>query len=376
MTSSIFHAIGGWAGVATAVVGALVGLLLTSLWGHLSRRVPAWRTGLRANVDVARGRAPAIDRRRPVPGEILPAYFRQQGNHVDLAIYELSLRPDVPLMDLLYIEYLRGRLANGTIDNVVVVPWSGWRDESNTEGENRIRKHLGAIFGPYFPRVMVVTAAMLQEHADSVFENQFFEEVGSLGNSQFLRNASAVMGYRFRSYHDINQGHPETHQARSIVEHTVRGWLISKFVETEILCEPNAPRVIGSLMWERELTKLLLLRNLQDWHEDVECLLMLGRSVEFRSGLSRRPIPTFAGGAITAFGEPGAQRELIARKSKAELRQTNRLLFDILSTRTGLRDLSAWGDSSEQRDGSPLRGEARAVADSLRRVRALYGVHT
>jgi hypothetical protein len=316
-----------------------------------------------------------MHRLAPKPGDVFPQYFRQQGDNVDLAIYELSLRPDVPIMDLLYLEYLRARLAKGTIGEVLVVPWSGWRDENNSVGERRIRENVNVVFGHQNSRVTVVTASMLQEHAGSVFENHFFDQVGSLGNSDFLRNASAVMGYRFRSYHDINQGHPETHQARSIVEHTVRGWLIAKYVEANHLTGSNTPRRIGSLMWERELTKLLLLRNLLAHHPEIECSLMLGTSVSYRDGLKRKPIPTYQGTAITIFGDQDAQWRLLAGKGKGELQRTSQILADILSERAGLSDITVWGSGGEMaRNSAGLHGEALAVAEALSRVRALYGV--
>lgn len=164
-----------------AILGAIFSVLAQLLWdSHLSRRLRAWRSRFRSARDTRRGRAPSIGRSRPVAGSVLPEYFRQQEDQVDLAIYELSLRPKIPVMDLLYIEYLRGRLEDDSIGEVVIVPWSGWRDERNDDGESHIQSHLARVFGKYSDRVTVVTASMLQEQADSVFENHFFEQVGNL----------------------------------------------------------------------------------------------------------------------------------------------------------------------------------------------------
>lgn len=358
-----------------AVLGAIFSVLAQFLWdSQLSRRFRAWRSRARSAADTRRGRAPSIGRSRPIAGKVLPEYFRQQEENIDLAIYELSLSPKVPVMDLLYLEYLRGRLEDGSIGEVVVVPWSGWRDDQNDDGERLIQAHLRRVFGKYFDRVTVVTASMLQEEAESVFENHFFEQVGNLGNSEFLRNASSVMGYQFRSYHDINQGHPETHQARSIVEHTVRGWLIYKYIEREYIRTPNPPRQIGSLMWERELTKLLLLSNIVENYE-IDCSLMLGSSVTYRRGLRSHPLPTFEKRAVNIFADERTQYPILARATKAELRRTNEVLGEILASRKGLRDLPGWaGDPQALRATSGLRGEALGVAMSLKRVHAMYGV--
>lgn len=50
-------------------------------------------------------------------------------------------------MDLLYFEYLRARLDEGSIGSVVVVPWSGWREERNANGESAVTTNIGKVFG-------------------------------------------------------------------------------------------------------------------------------------------------------------------------------------------------------------------------------------
>lgn len=363
-----------WIGVILgAGVSAIAGLLLQLFWNSRAHKVASLRARMKLAAESRRGRTPALGGPIPRAGDVLPDFFRQQEGHVDLAIYELSLRPDIPVMDLLYLEYLRARLEDGSIDRVVIVPWSGWRDESNSDGEYRVSDHLRQVFGRHLASVTIVTAAMLQEHADSVFQNEFFEQVGNLGNSNFLRTASLLMGYRFRSYHDINQGHPESHQARSIVEHTVRGWLIYKYIEQKFINSPTPPRRIGSLLWERELTKLLLLSNIVANHEAVDCSLVLGGSVTYRHRLKQVPLPTFASDAISVFGDPDALRVIISKKTPAELRKTNEVLCKILESRRGLRDLPGWGESHEKISENGLHGDALAVTRSLRRVRSMYG---
>lgn len=372
--SDFFDVLGSaglWLGV---ILGAVASLLVHLLWTSRAHQLATLRVRMKAASETRRGRVPSLGGSMPAPGKILPDYFRQQEDEVDLAIYELSLRPDIPIMDLLYIEYLRARVENGSIARVVIVPWSGWRDEQNNDGENRIKEHLGNIFGAHFDRVTIVTAAMLQEQANAVFENEFFKQVGNLGNSEFLRTASSVMGFNFRSYHDINQGHPESHQARSIVEHTVRGWLIYKYVEKTFINSPTPPKRIGSLMWERELTKLLLLSNIVANHKTIDCSLMLGASVTYRRWLKRIPLPTYeSSNTIMVFGDYNAQVPVIAKKKRAELRKTNAVLCSILASQNGLRGLPGWvGNPEGLQSVSGLQGDALALARSLWRVQRMY----
>lgn len=376
---NIFDALGSaslWISVVFGgLFGAVVGVLLQQTWSRHSVKLIAFRARRKLAAESRHGRTHALGGALPAPGKVLPDFFRQQEEYVDLAIYELSLRPDIPIMDLLYLEYLRSRIEDGSIGKVVIFPWSGWRDERNHQGEISVKMNIETVFGHHANQVTVVTAEMLQENAESVFDNEFFHQVGHLGNSEFLRNASLLMGYRFRSYHDINQGHPESHQARSIVEHTVRGWLIYKYIEKACIDSSTPLLRIGSLIWETELTKLLLLHNIVANHQNVECSLMLGATITYRHGVRKVSLPAFTDGALTLFGEPNEQLRLLATKSPNELRRTNEILSSILASRRGLRDLPGWAEGvGDENAQNGLHGDALALERSLRRVRRLYNL--
>lgn len=354
------------------VIGAVAGVVVAELWKRAEPPLIRWRARVGASRAMRRGRRRNAQVKNPRQSTTFADYFREQDDRLDIGVYELSLRPDVPVMDLLYFEYLRSRIAAGSINEVVVIPWSGWRDDANAEGEQTVQERVRAIFGDYSSRVTVVTADDLQVHGTAIFDNRFFEQVGNLGDSEFLEFASSAMGYRFRSYEDINRSHPDSHRARSIVEHTVRGWLIFKYLESSRLDQAAAPLKIGSLMWEQELTKLLMLRNLEE-HDGVECSVMVGRTVSF-GRRRRKAIPTFDRKAIEVFGDIDEMRELLSKKSRAELRTTQKVLNDILDARPKLSVITAIGSPHPADENLALNGDALGVLRTLRIVRALYGV--
>lgn len=308
--------------------------------------------------------------------DTLPRYFKQQRGTVDVMIYELSLRPNIPIMDLLYMEYLRDRLEKDSIDRVFIFPWSGWRESGEDSREQLFVKNARSVFGAALSkRVTIVTSSDLQANVQAVFDNSFFDQVAKLGNSVFLKRASTLMGYRFRSYHDINQGHPETHQARSIVEHTIRGWLIYKYLEkSNVLKAHSSNRLqVASLVWERELTKLLLLTNLRENHRDeVDCSLVVCSTVGFRKGLKRIPLPTFGENAIEVFGDEREINRVLATKNGRELRVLCSVLRDILYLRDDMLSLS--GGSVDAETSLFRRWPAPAVKASelLSVLRDLY----
>ncbi|WP_404353077.1 hypothetical protein LG324_09525 [Phycicoccus jejuensis] len=284
-------------------------------------------------------------------------------------VYELSLRPLIPLMDLLYFEYLRRRLEVGTVKKVVVVPWSGWsRSDENLQKEHDLLQNLKIVFGEEFGRVKVLSGADFQPYAKSLLREEFFDSLESLGRSEFLRSSSRIMGYPFRSYHDINSGHPESVQSRSLVEHSLRGWLVLKYLQDNEL-QSGDIRCIGALMWERELTKLLLLKNLEA-STGVRPALLLGKSITFwQSG--RKPIPTFESEAIEVFGDFDEQVTKLTRKSIAELARTRELLEAILESRAF--ELTLRESAPHVAPRPALRRSVEQTADLLSQLQSRLG---
>jgi predicted outer membrane lipoprotein len=84
---------------------------------------------------------------RPRDAPIFGQYFKEAGAEtLDVAIYELSLRPKIPLMDLLYFEYLKQRMSHESIGNLIVVPWNGrGSEETVLAGERELKDNLQRI---------------------------------------------------------------------------------------------------------------------------------------------------------------------------------------------------------------------------------------
>lgn len=313
----------------------------------------------------------------PLASAVMPEHFKEVGPTVlDVGIYELSLRPDIPMMDLLYFEYLRRRLASGTLRSLFVVPWNG-RGEVDKIKENEVLliSRLEKVFGDVWGSVTVVRAHDLDQYASHLLSEHFMDSLEDLGNSDFLKKSSRTLGYKFRSYHDINSGHPESLQARSLVEHSIRGWLIFRYlVEGGYVQIPEGATTlrVGSILWERELSKLLLLRNLEENEPSIEIGLMIGKDVTFRSGLVRRPVPTYLG-AIGLFQDLAEVDALCAKKSKAELAAISDLVTETYSGLPRKVTLRAPRSGAVAKTNSARHSSTLLV--QLQQLRDAYGIN-
>jgi hypothetical protein len=321
--------------LAGAALGGIVGLIAQVAALTVSQR---YADRVRRTVRHFRFRwihnEKATLRIRPRSASVLPEYFNEAGSEkLDIAVYELSLRPRIPLMDLLYFEYLKLRLTQHSIQRLFIVPWSGNGDSSAVEhAEQELTSNLNRIFGTSWSQVTLINSAKLSALSSELLENNFMSSLEALGDSSFLAECSRVMGHRFKSYHDINQGHPEALQARSLVEHAIRGWLIYRYLERNLLEDDGRSTLaVGSLIWERELSKLLLLRNLQLSKHNIRLGLMLGKSVTFRRKWHRSALPTYESSTtIEIFAPPSDLLNKCTTKSVPELSTTNDVVGAIL----------------------------------------------
>jgi len=320
---------------------------------------------------------------KPRLASAFPEFFKEAGAEtLDIAIYELSLRPTVPIIDLLYFEYLKARIARGAITQALVVPWSGSNStEELRQRERQLRDNLTRVFGfSLVSRITIVGSSELRDLSSDLLEDQFLSSLEALGDSVFLAQCSRAMGHRFRSYHDINKGHPETLQARSLVEHSMRGWLIYRYLErTALATRPTGRLSVGTLLWENEMSKLLLLRNIQMARPEIKVGLMLGKSVRFRSGLRQLPIPTYQG--TSALGVFASRDELMRRvsvKTDAELAVTAEVLRAISDANGWNLDLALSAarvaDVSDALRQQQVSRHAGMVMARLTNLRHMYGI--
>jgi hypothetical protein len=365
-----------------AVLGGIVGLIAQTVAVLVSQRYAdrMRRTVRYFRFRWAHGSKPSRSI-RPRPASVLPEYFNETGpDKLDMAVYELSLRPRVPLMDLLYFEYLKLRLAQQSIQQLFVVPWSGNGDSATVQqAEQELAANLHRIFGTSWNKVTLVSAADLSLLSSDLLEDNFMSSLEALGDSTFLADCSRIMGYHFKSYHDINQGHPESLQARSLVEHAIRGWLIYRYLEHAVLeDDQRSDLAIGSLVWERELSKLLLLRNLQISRHDIRASLMLGKSVAFRQGWHRKPLPNYQSfNTIEIFAEASDIFSKCGTKSVAELSTTNDVVRAILHANNYELDFAHTVGPDFQRSGDSHRHLGRqgfTTYDGLMDLRRMYGL--
>jgi hypothetical protein len=295
-------------------------------------------------------------------------YFRMRESiKLDTLVYELGLRPDMPSVDALYMEYARHLLeTNHTQEVVLVISRDLSATDQGLEALTTLKTNLTKLFGTLYPRVIVVDAdTLLPKYATSLFSRDFLKVLTYMESDDFLRVASEWSGIRIRSMLDFSRHHPLAKRGMSIYVHIVRGWLVRKFLEERgSLSKETA--VIGFLIWETEVDKLGVLYQLSTGRRKV--IPLLGRSIYSSRG---KPVPVFSpGSTLNLFGERGDQFGALEGATKGELSAYADILRTIIRSRSVGADLSGRTMRDAGRS-SVAGGELATDARTLQRRGAL-----
>jgi hypothetical protein len=257
-----------------------------------------------------------------------------------------------------------------------VVRWSGHGNAGKVEArEQELWKNIERIFRDKTESLSFVSAAELSSLSIELLDADFLSSVELLGDRDFLSRTSRVMGHRFGSYHDINAGRPERTQARSLIEHTMRGWLIYKYLDKVVLPGSDGVASIGHLMWERELAKTLVLNRVRNDRMQGTCIgYLMGKDVTYRSGIRKQAIPTFdEETALEVFAPLSDIVRKCNDKSVAELAATNAVVHSILK---GNRQSVMDGLPAQVQlpEGKRAARQVSATVIGLRTLRKMYGL--
>ncbi|MDH5415558.1 MAG: hypothetical protein OEW87_15585 [Flavobacteriaceae bacterium] len=217
-------------------------------------------------------------------------YFDVIGSDkVDRVIYELGLRPKIPLVDLLYLEFLHSLLKVGRVNKILVFPSIDLTYPAQSKEDfEEFRKNVLKVFCKYKNQICIVDPFSITISTENFLSADFLETVKFIGSSKFITFVRDRLNLRINSFRDFNKLHPEDIRLLSMYVHLVRGWIIHNYMkENELL---NTPVNLGFIIWETEVDKLGFFVKLSSESQNILLTPILGKSILFGKN---RPIPVF-----------------------------------------------------------------------------------
>lgn len=284
--------------VAAAVIGWLVDAILGG----------AIKKGIRRGVHTSLW---AVKKRLPLQRNTIRDFFISIGStqydRLDILIYQHGLRPKVPVIDYMYLTYIRTLLVGNEVDRVMIFPTISASDprseldpESLEEDFSVLKANSLKVFEEVSSDVTFVAPTDLPvppPFSKSTTKRQLLRHAGS---HEYLATIDSQIGHiSIKDFSDFSRYHPKGDRLYHIVDHLFQALRIWAYLkqETDLLL---SDRHIGLLLWEWEFDKVAA------WHQlfgsleaEVRVTSHLGRTVKYFTwaGLvpEYNPVPVFSG---------------------------------------------------------------------------------
>lgn len=248
------------------------------------------------------------------------------GGVMDQVVFQLGIRPTVPLVDLLYLEYLKHLLIQNRCKRIMIYatidltfPKQG-ADEFAKFKSNAMR-----VFAEHQAYVEVITSA-LPGNSNELLSEEFLQGLHYVNSAEFTDYLRRGVQWDGNGIQDFNRHHPEDMRLVFLYSHLIRAWHIHKLVLNDERLKDA--RVLGLLLWESEVVQLVAVHWIRSRSSQLKVLPMLGKTLLYDSAT---PVPVFEPSLTLAVFDPWdvIVRRLLC-KTHAELAVYVKILRTIL----------------------------------------------
>jgi hypothetical protein len=339
-TMSEIMGVAGWLAV---VVGLLVAAALTGQYDSVKAKLFLKKLRDYATRDILENRKAPKARGRPVK-DIRSLFSKLPDIKLDYVIYQMGIRPRIPLMDCIYHLYLKSLLKEGKIAKVVII---ATQDLSSPEQKDLelFSRNTKSIYGEYAKYINIsFLSADDATLASKLLTEDFNNAVKHIEDAEFVQSWKRRLDLKDKVtkkaivnlLHPIpgnigkilNDGNPlnwtTTIRNQSglynIVHHINRTWIICCSLERiipELISDTKSNLAIGSIFWEIEIAKLGMIDAYIKQKTGFLHYPILGSTVAHSDG--KTAIPTHKHNeAICIHDDIASLIEKMGRKSKID----------------------------------------------------------
>jgi len=258
-------------------------------------------------------------------------FFIVGKSNIDYCVYQSGLRPYIPLIDLLYLEYLKYLLKKEVIKKLLIFPSVDLSfSDQDVEAFKFLEDRIKSIFKETINSIDIIDPFEQKTNVPSVslLSNEFLKTLQYVSSKDFLKFIRERLGLEIKDYTEFNRYHPEELKLVSIFVHLVRCYIIwNKFLSIGLL-KNNEHVNLGFLIWETEVDKLGLFHKLATGNKKITLTAMLGKSCMVNRN---KPVPVFREGeTINFFEEEPVIVKKLLQKNKTEIKIYENILLTIL----------------------------------------------
>jgi len=177
-------------------------------------------------------------------------------HEIDIIFYQFGLRKNLPLMDWLYLEYVKYiHKKSNNIRKFVIFPTIDGTVASQTENDFlQFSKNIDLLFQNSGIEVIIINP-----FCDNYFNNndfvlkEFVDCLKYIGSSEYFEELWSELSIKINNISDFNKYHPAGENVKNIFTHIYKSWCIIKYLDNEVLQDNE--KNISIIIWEWEVDK-------------------------------------------------------------------------------------------------------------------------
>jgi len=209
---------------------------------------------------------------------------------IDYFFYQFGLRKTLPIMDWLYLEYIKFINKKSKIVKLVIFPTiDGSVSSQISDDFNELSMNINLLFENSGIEVMIINP-----YLDNYFKNKdlilkdFIESLKYIGSRRYFKFLWDNFRVRIRNISDFNKYHPFDDRILNIFTHIYKSWCIVRYIDKEFI--QNQEKNISAIFWEWEVDKLGVIKYYLGNKGNINLFPVLGKT----QLLNRKtPLPVF-----------------------------------------------------------------------------------
>jgi len=257
-------------------------------------------------------------------------FYWSGGTEADYIIYQLGLRPTIPLVDLLYFEYLHYLLNENKAKEVHIYAFPDHTSPSQKESDyDELCVHVRKIFGNTQNRVKFIGPDILRNYAADLFTEELLEALVYIGSDEFFKYLNLHLKWKGSDIGDFNKSREQKDKLKSLFVHLARGWCIRGHLLDGIFKNKNGKVALGFLIWQDEVDKLGVVNYMKEHcATNMAIIPILGKNIMISK---KNPVPTFDHEkTVCLFDDSIKAIKMIINKTNKELSQYINIMTTIM----------------------------------------------
>lgn len=248
---------------------------------------------------------------------------------IDFLFYQLGLRKNIPIIDWLYLEYIKFLNKQHKIKKLVIFPTIDLSATTQSKDDFDVfSENINKLFISSDIKIEIVNP-----YLDNYFDKEdwvskdFIETLKYIASKKYFNLLRKEFGIQIASISDFNKHHPYDEKIKNIVTHIYRSWCIVKYISRNI--ELSKPKNISSIFWELEVDKLGVMTHYlkNNNNDNINFFSILGRTHHFKRNI---PVPVFIDNETICMFDDKKSMIKKAIVSMPYLKKFNELLTSVL----------------------------------------------